>query len=408
MRALAILALCAACTDAPDGPVLASVTPDHGPLVGGTTIVVHGAGFARNAPVRVLVAGREAPLAHAIDATSIEVVIPPGERTGDAEIAVIAGARTATAAHLFRYSAPPVLDRVTPAEVDFDSGTTTLTVTGRGFLDDASGELAVLVDGTAATDVHVIDDATLSFTAPLGTAFVRPDLHVVDLRGAGEKRAAFRYRPGPRPGLLMFARFGAVFATFYEPARGTSFAIPRTSSSNASFTTVVRDETGELWGFDRSQRWGRIDMRTQTLSSAVQTSLLFPALVRVGSVYFGIERFSHQFGRFDPATAAFAPIASIPCCGPLGLASDGVTIWLLARIAGVLSISTVDPASGALGPPVALVTPGPVHVEELRWFEGALYGTTAGQTLLAIDPATGGTTVQPVSPGRANSMEVAW
>lgn len=402
--AFALVAVVAACADEPAGPALLSATPGYGPLVGGTTIVLHGTGFARNAPVRVSIAGREAPLAHAIDPTSIEVVIPPGERAGDAEVTVLAGDRAAVAAHVFHYSAPASIEAVSPAEVDHDTSPT-MTVTGHGFVAEAVGELAVLVDGVAATDVLAIDDTTLTFIAPPGTAFVKADVEVRDLRGRAEKRAAFRYRAGPRPGLVLFSRFGPAFATFFDPVDGTSFAIPRAATANASFTSVVRDETGEYWAFDRSLRWGRIDMRTQALISPVQTNLLFPTLVRVGSAYFGIERFTQKFGRFDPIAASFTPLSSVPCCGSYGLASDGTTIWLVARRAGTVAISTIDPSTGELGTAVPLSPVSP-HVEELRWFAGVLYASTANQTLLAIDPVTGATVVQPVAPGRANAMEV--
>lgn len=394
----------AGCADEPAGPALLSATPGYGPLVGGTTIVLQVSGFSRNAPVRVSIAGREAPLAHIVDGTSIEVVIPPGERTGDAEVTVLAGDRATSAMHVFHYSAPPAIEAVVPAEVDHDASAT-MTVTGHGFSAEASGELAVLVDGVAATNVLALDDSTLRFTAPPGTAFVRPDVEVRDLRGRAEKRAAFRYRAGPRPGLVLFSRFGAAFATFFDPADGTSFAIPRSLTATASFTSVVRDETGEYWAFDRSLRWGRIDMRTQALISPVQTNLLFPTLVRVGGAYFGIERFTQKFGRFDPSAASFTPLSTVPCCGSYGLATDGTTIWLAARRAGVVAISTIDPGSGELGTAIPLVPAGP-HVEELRWFAGVLYASTATQQLLAIDPVSGATVVQPVAPGRANAMEV--
>ncbi|MEO7096747.1 MAG: IPT/TIG domain-containing protein, partial [Polyangiales bacterium] len=286
MRALVMIALLAACSDEAAAPRLVSAAPDHGPLVGGTTIVLTGSGFDRGAPVRVLIGGREAPLALATGDTTLEVVIPPGDRTGEAEIIVLAERATGSAAHLFHYSVPPAIETVSPAEVVWDSTTTTMTVTGHGFLDEASGELAVLVDGTVAADVIVRSDTTLTFSAPPGTAFVQPDVQVLDLRGSATKARSFRYRPGPRGGLVMFSRFGAAFLTFFDPVDGSSFAIPRAPSSASSFTTVVLDQAGSYWAFDRSQRWGRIDMLTQELVAPIQTNWLIPTMVRMGSTYY--------------------------------------------------------------------------------------------------------------------------
>lgn len=406
MRVLVMLLALAACTDEGGAPRLISATPDHGPLVGGTTIVLGGSGFVRGTPVRVLVGGREAPLAHVRDATTLELVIPPGDHPGDAEVIVLAGAGTTTAEHVFHYSVAPTIDTVSPAEVPYDSTTTTVTVMGRGFLDEAAGELHVIVDGQLATAVLARSDTTLTFTAPPGTAFVQPDLQVIDLRGSATKTRSFRYRPGPRGGLVMFSRFGAAFATFFDPVAGTSFAIPRTGTASSSFTTVVLDARGDYWAFDRSLRWGRIDMRTQELVAPIQTNILVPAMVRLGTTYYAIERFSGMFGRFSPTTAAFTPIHAVPCCGSYGIATDGTTLWFVARVASSIVVTTIDPNTGEVGTGVPIINPLGLHIEELRWFGGVLYGTNSNQTLLAIDPATGTTSVMPVSPGRANAMEI--
>lgn len=407
MRALVALLALAACSDDGGSPRLATATPDHGPLIGGTTIALGGSGFTRGAPVRVLIGGREAPLAHVLDETTLELVIPPGDRAGDAEVIVLAASGTTTAEHLFHYSVPPTIDTVSPAEVVYDSTTTTVTVTGHGFLAEAAGKLDVLVDGQLATDVFAQSDTTLTFTAPSGIAFVQPDLQVLDLRGTATRTRSFRYRPGPRGGLVMFSRFGAAFATFFDPVDATSFAIPRNGTASSSFTTVVLDARGEYWAFDRSLRWGRIDMRTQDLVAPIQTNVLVPAMVRLGTTYYAIERFTGMFGRFNPTTAAFTPIHSMPCCGSFGLATDGTTLWFVARTAGIIGVNTIDPVTGEVGTAVPILNTAGLHIEELRWFDGVLYGTNANQTLLAIDPTTGATTVMPVSPGRANAMEIA-
>src|SRR5439155_21345766 len=125
-------------------------TPPYGPLGGGTRIALAGAGFT--APVRVLVGAREAALVVATDSKTLEVVIPPGDRVGDASITVLAGMASATATGVFHYASPPTITSVAPASVLFASGGA-VTVTGTGFLDEGAGEVTVLVDGSPATDV---------------------------------------------------------------------------------------------------------------------------------------------------------------------------------------------------------------------------------------------------------------
>lgn len=404
MRTLVILLVLAGCSSEPGAPRIVAATPDHGPLVGGTTIVLSGSGLDRATAVRVLIGGRQAPLARVLDDSSLEVVIPPGDRPGAAELLLISDTVTTTAPQVFHYSAPPAIETVSPPDVVYDSTTTTVTVTGHGFLEEAAGELHVLVDGKLAADAVVESDTKLTFIAPPGIAFVSPDLEIRDLRGSATKPRSFRYRPGASGGLLLFTRYGSAFATFFDPVSRTSFPIPRTGPAWGSFTTVVLDARGDYWAFDRNLAWGRIDMRTQTLAAPIQTQLLIPAMVRMGSTYYAIERYTAKFGRFEPTTATFVPIAPVPCCGSFGLATDGTTIWFTARVVGTATLNTIVPSTGELGTPVPL--PPGSHIEELRWLDGVLYGTNANQTLAAIDPATGALTVMPVSPGRVNAMEI--
>jgi hypothetical protein len=398
-----VLIVLAACGD-PSAPKITSVTPDYGPVVGGSVIVVAGAGIGED--VRVLVGGREAPLAHARDDGTIEVVIPPG----DAELVVLGSLGSATAAHLFHYSTPPGIDAVSPANVVFSSSSTTVAVTGHGFLDEGAGDVSVLVDGIPGTDVVVTSDTQLTFTAPPGAALSRPDLQVIDQRGSATRSRSFRYAAGARGGLLLFLRYGSWFAAFYDPVDHSTVLIPRRGSAAETFTTVVRDERGDYWGFDRSRLFGRIDMRTQGLEAPVSSAALIPTMVRTGTgdSYMALERISRRFGTFDGGTGVFTPIgtANLRCCGSYGIATDGATLWLTSGSAPNITLATIDPVTGDLGTSVTVTGPPGMHLEELRWFGGVLYATSSNQTLLAVDPVTGVTTVVTDIPGRANAMEV--
>ncbi len=405
MRALVVLLAVAACSDGPDtGPRLDVVTPPYGPIVGGTRIVLTGARFDDDS--RVLIGGREAPLAHTVDDDTIEVVIPAGARPGEAEIVVLGRTGTVTAAHLFHYSTPPAIDSVTPADVVFTSTTTQMTLTGRGFLDDGAGRVQVLVDGFLATDVAVVDDTTLTFTAPLGQALVHPDVVVANQRGRALRPRSFRYRPAARGGLLLFNRGGDAFAQFFDPVDSTIVDIPRVPTASI-FTAVVVDERGDYWGVDRSRRFGRINMRTQSLEAPLGVTPLMPAMVRIGSEHIAIDRLTRKIGRLDPATAAFTPIGvAVTCCGSYGLAFDGTTLWFTARSTTGTAINSFDRVTGALGTPVELTGGFTVHIEDMRWLGGVLYAVNSDQTLITVDPSTGVTTTLPVSPGRSNAMEV--
>jgi hypothetical protein len=406
-RALAMLAALAGCADPPDsGPTLSAATPDYGPLVGGTVIVLTGSGFTPS--TRVFVGGREAPLAHATSSTSLDVVIPPGDEPGDAELIVLNEDGSAIDPRLFHFSTPPTLDAASPADVLWSSGETPMTLTGTGFLDEGAGEPLLLVDGVLVTEVVVTSDTSLTFIVPSGTAFVRPTVELVNVRGAASKPRAFRYSAGPRPGLLMFSRFGTNFATFYDPVAGTSFAIPRIPTGNASLTTVFADDRGELWGIDRSRRLGRIDFLTQDLVDPVALQPLIPAMVRAGHRLVAIDRIQRRIGILDPIARTFSPLGTVtvPCCGSFGLATDGTTVWFTSRTSGIVNLNTVDLTTGAFGTPIPVALEPGLHFEELRFYQGLLYGTATDETLRSIDPVTGATTLLPVAPGRSNAMEL--
>lgn len=409
MRLVALALVIAACgNDRATELRIERSTPEFGLLVGGTQIALTGTGFASDsAPSRVLIGGREAPVVTAIDDATLEVVIPPGDRFGDAEVVVFNGNGNASATGMFRYSAPPTIAAIAPADVVFSSTTTRVTLTGSGFLDESAGTVNVVVGGKVAADVVVESDGVVTFAAPSGRALSRPDIELVDARGTATRARGFRYTPGPRPGLLLFPPSNSTFAVFFDPTDNSSVAIPWIATA-LRFTAVVRDDHGDYWAVDRNRRIGRLDLAAQTLDNPVATQGTFPAVVRVGADYFAIDRNTLRFGKVDPATGGFASVGDValPCCGSYGLASDGTTIWFTAREAGQIKINTIDGASGAVGPPVTIAVTAGFHVEDMRLFEGKLYASSRDGRLVTIDPTTGVATALPVSLGRFNAMEV--
>ena len=91
MRHALLLLAFAACGNEPTTLAVERAAPEYAPVVGGTTIRITGTGFRADdaGPNRVLIASREAPLARTIDDATLEVVIPPGEEPGDAEVVVL-------------------------------------------------------------------------------------------------------------------------------------------------------------------------------------------------------------------------------------------------------------------------------------------------------------------------------
>lgn len=406
----ALLVLLAASCSAPGAGTVAidGVTPSYGPLAGGTRIVIAGERFHADdgSPTRVLVGGREAPLANALDDATLEVIIPPGDRPGDAELVVFNRHGTAIATGAFHYATQPTIASIAPAEVIYAEQATTMTLTGTGFVDDGAGDPLVLVDGVPATDVHVASDTELAFTAPAGRALGRPRVEVANARGVAAKERGFRYRPSARPGLLLFTLSSQTFAMFFDPVDKSLVTIPRVGPF-LSLSSVVVDEDGEYWGTERSGgRLGRVDVSAQRFVQSVQIGFRVPAMVRIDGVQYGFDRWTLRFGAFG-LDGAFTPIGDtpVPCCGSYGLAYDGATLYLAYRAGADKFLVTLDRATGALGTPVKLLGSPTFHIEELRFFAGTLYAASRDGTLVAIDPATGAVTVV-TTVLRANAMEV--
>lgn len=395
MRILAVLAVAfAACAEqgAPPSRELARAVPDYAPVAGGTLVALEGAGFAPGD--RVLVAGREAAFVDVASTTRLEVLVPPGDAPGDVELVVFGATGSVSARGLFHYSSAPSITGVTPDDVVVGAAST-LTVHGTGFLDEGAGVPLVLVAGQPVATYTVVDDRTLTISAPDGAPFSRPTIEIVNERGRAHRERAFRYELSATPGLLLFPRFGPSFAIFFDPTTGVTIPVP--ALTGLHFTSVVRDDTGAYWGVDSANRYGKLDLETQTITSTVNANTRLPAITRHAGRLYGLARFFGTGGRFGSVNAQgqFEPIGTTPlvCCGSYGLTSDGTTVWLTSRQDNVtFQIRTVDPETGDLGTPVALQGGGTYRVEELRWWNGALYAATFNGRIVTIDPQTGAIT----------------
>jgi hypothetical protein len=407
----ALLVLLAAC-NAPgsSAPRIASFTPSYGPVAGGTRVVIEGSGFdiERGGQVRVIVGEKVSPLANALDDSTIELVLPPGDRAGDVEVVVFNERGTAVSSG-FHYSAAPAIAAVEPAEAIYAPDPVTVTVTGSGFVDEGAGTPLVLVDGAPVTDLVVESDTRLSFTTasrPLG----RPRIEIANARGVAGKDRAFRFRPSAHGGLLLFAFSSTTFATFYDPVDKKLVSVPRTGPFLA-LSSAVRDDDGEYWGTDRNGgTFGRIDVTSQRLEQTTNFGFRAPALARVGSTIYGIDRWQQRFARINAdGSYSYVGTSQFTCCGSFGMAYNGTTLYFTSRSAAVFQdkvINTIDPETGVMGTPIKLVGGGTnLHVEEMRFYQGTLYATSRDGTLVTIDPATGAVTVLATIP-RSNAMEV--
>jgi hypothetical protein len=145
-----------------DVPSISTVTPDQGPVAGGTTITLSGSGFVPGTGVSV--GGSTCGSLIIVDQSTASCVTPPGS-TGAAEVLVSNPGGTASGN--FTYDDVPTLSSVTPTTGPLTGGTT-ITLAGSGFIPGTT----VTVAGAACTNLAISSQGLATCLTPPGTAGV--------------------------------------------------------------------------------------------------------------------------------------------------------------------------------------------------------------------------------------------
>lgn len=133
-------------------PRISTITPLAGPLAGGNTLSVNGAGFLSGAVIRIQ--GVDCPNSTRISATQMTCKLPPKE-AGTFHVAVVnTDAQKAVLRSAYTYQAAPSILSISPA-FGKTSGGETLTINGTGFLAGAS-----VVVGTKSCSGVVVNSST--------------------------------------------------------------------------------------------------------------------------------------------------------------------------------------------------------------------------------------------------------
>jgi hypothetical protein len=406
----------------PEAPAIDAIEPAFGPLSGGSRITISGEGFQIGgaAPNRVLIGGREAPLAAAVDDATLEVVVPPGVAPGSVDVVVFNDIGNVTAPSGFRYSDPPTITDVSPQELRYDEGGT-VTVTGSGFLDENAGVLTVTIDGEPAVDVEVVSDTQLTFLGPPGGIFTRAEIVVENQRGVATTEESYTYGPGPQGGLLLWPKFNSgVYVLFFDPLTLELQRIPRKEPIHTQgFRTVVKNAAGTYLGIDHEDnKLYSIDLVEQTQTEVATPTTRIMRLARVASTFYALSKpaqsccDTRSFGTFDISNGAFTPLGAgnIAATGRYGLAPDGAGTMFVAEFVtgapGTENIKTINRATGAPGSPIALSTPS--QITGMRFLGNTLYAVTRFGELITINPATGATDLvlsQQATQGQLQAIE---
>ena len=136
------------------------VTPNFGPVQGGTSVEVHGVGFAVGAQVRV--GALPAAAVEVVDTETLRAVTPPGA-PGLANISVLQAGASDTLVGGFSYQAPLALWVVDPPHGS-RAGGTEVALYGAGFPADAE----VWFGDRPATHVHTVSPSRVEARTPPG------------------------------------------------------------------------------------------------------------------------------------------------------------------------------------------------------------------------------------------------
>ncbi|PJB37268.1 MAG: hypothetical protein CO108_21470 [Deltaproteobacteria bacterium CG_4_9_14_3_um_filter_63_12] len=137
---------------------ITQVSPALGPVAGGTTVTVNGAGF--DSSTTVFFGALPASSVTLGNATRLTATTPPGSG-GAVDVQVRRGTVSATLADGFFYTEALEVFALVPSRGS-QAGGTTVTVAGKGFQVGAT----VTLDGLAATNVQRLDAYTLQFVTP--------------------------------------------------------------------------------------------------------------------------------------------------------------------------------------------------------------------------------------------------
>jgi hypothetical protein len=167
-----------------DAPVLAAISPSQGPVAGGTTVVLTGAGLAG---VTAVTFGATPAASFTVDSSNqITATAPPG--TGSVPVTVTNSGGDSNPL-VYTYVAAPVLTSLAPTQGPTSAGTG-VTLTGTAL----STTTAVLF-GTVPAAFTVLSDTTVVALAPAGPSGPVP----VQLTTLGGTSGSLTYTRVPAP-----------------------------------------------------------------------------------------------------------------------------------------------------------------------------------------------------------------
>ncbi|WP_219949394.1 IPT/TIG domain-containing protein [Salinibacterium sp. M195] len=167
-------------------PVISSLTPDFGPISGGTVVIIEGTDFTGATGVTF---DGDDGTAFTVDSDTQITVTTPAHALGVVD-AIIERATGNSVPADFTYRGAPTASGLTP-NIGPVAGGTAVTITGIGFI----GSTGVTFDGDAGTSLTVVSDTEITVSSP---AHVAETIAVVVQHPIGDVSAGdFTYTSAP-------------------------------------------------------------------------------------------------------------------------------------------------------------------------------------------------------------------
>ncbi len=152
-------------------PTVSGVSPNQGPMLGGTDVTISGTGFYTAAGQTTFAVGtNSATNVSCSSSTTCTATTPAGTGTQDVVATTPSGTSATSPADQFSYVAGPTVSGVSP-QAGSSAGGTTITLTGTNFY-TASGSTTIDVGGNAATKVSCSSSTSCTAVTPPGTGLV--------------------------------------------------------------------------------------------------------------------------------------------------------------------------------------------------------------------------------------------
>ena len=236
-------------------PTVGSITPNSGPVAGGTSVTITGTGFLAGATVSL--GGTAATNVNVAGSTSLTATTA-AHAAGAVSVAVTnSDAQSGTLTNGYTYRNPaPTVTSITP-NAGTTAGGTSVTITGTSFLAGAT----VSFGGTAATNVIVVGSTSITAVAPAHAAGAVNVVVTNTDAQSGTLTNGYTYTTSTGGGPITFVQVKA--------------ATPQTNSASVAVSYPVAQTLGHLnivavgWNDTTSTVTGITDTRGNTYTLAI-------------------------------------------------------------------------------------------------------------------------------------------